>query len=426
VDAVLDARLITADPAPVAVAFSGGGDSLALLLAATSWAERHARPILALTVDHRLRPEGADWALWCEGRARRLGVAHRVLIWDGEKPRSGLAAAARRARHRLLAEAAREAGAGVVLLGHTADDRAESCLMRAAGTPITAPRTWSPSPVWPEGRDTFLCRPLLDAGRQPLRASLHAMGETWIEDPANTDPTSLRARTRQSLAAGPPPAPVPVQATPWPTTIDWVRVGPAGDVTLSPEALQEPGAETPGPAPARRLGAALLCAAGADRPPRRAPLERLLAHLQSGQGLAATLAGVRVDSDGARIRLVRDAGDDRRGLPPRVDLPEGVARVWDGRFEFRAQVAGAAAGPVRGRAGRLPAAMRRAILTAPALVRPALPLIDLADGETILPSLAPDRRFPTRILAWPRLCAALGAIVNEAAARRMAKAAHPS
>ncbi|MDB5480153.1 MAG: tilS, partial [Caulobacteraceae bacterium] len=105
----MGARLVACDPAPIAVAFSGGGDSLALLLAATTWAEAHGRPILALTVDHGLRPESGAWSRFCRERAAALGVEHRTLAWEGDKPATGVSAAARAARHRLLAEAAREA-----------------------------------------------------------------------------------------------------------------------------------------------------------------------------------------------------------------------------------------------------------------------------------------------------------------------------
>ncbi|KAI6244391.1 ATP-dependent metallopeptidase FtsH/Yme1/Tma family protein [Aphelenchoides fujianensis] len=104
----------------------------------------------------------------------------RALAWTGAKPLTGLPAAARRARHALLATAAREAGARVLLLGHTASDLAESAAMRAEGSTAPDPREWSPSPVWPEGRDVFLLRPMLGLTRTEIRAALTADGETLI------------------------------------------------------------------------------------------------------------------------------------------------------------------------------------------------------------------------------------------------------
>ena len=183
--AALDRRLLASSPRPVAVAVSGGGDSVALLLLADRWASAHERRLLVLSVDHRLRPEGAGWTRTCGDLASELGADFRALAWDGPKPARGLPAAARAARHRLLADAAREAGASVLLVGHTADDVLEARAMRRAGSTTPEPRAWSPSPAWPEGRGLFLLRPLLGLRRAALRAWLAAEQRPWIEDPAN-------------------------------------------------------------------------------------------------------------------------------------------------------------------------------------------------------------------------------------------------
>ena len=190
---VLDRRLQARHPRPIAVALSGGGDSLALLLATAAWAERAGRELLVLTVDHGLRAESADWTRTCAATAQRLGLAFRALAWTGAKPASGLPAAARLARHRLLADAARQARARVILMGHTASDIREAVAMRAAGSTTPDPREWSPSPVWPQGRGLFLLRPMLGLGRAEIRDWLTARGETWIDDPANADPAYARA-----------------------------------------------------------------------------------------------------------------------------------------------------------------------------------------------------------------------------------------
>jgi len=108
---------------PVAVAFSGGGDSLALLLTAQAWAAMCGRPLLALHVDHGLQAQSAAWADRAGAMADKLKIRFQKLVWIGEKPLSGIPAAARNARHRLIAEAARAAGAKVILVGHTLDDQ---------------------------------------------------------------------------------------------------------------------------------------------------------------------------------------------------------------------------------------------------------------------------------------------------------------
>ncbi len=417
VEAVLSTRLLVDDPAPVAVAFSGGGDSLALLLAAKSWADTHGRAVLALTVDHGLRPESPDWSRFCQERAAALGVEHRILPWEGEKPVAGVAAAARDARHRLLAEAARAAGASVILIGHTADDRAEAAVMRGAGSTTPSPSLWSPSPVWPEGRGVFLLRPLLGLRRAALRATLLAHGESWIEDPGNTDPRSPRARARASIAG----ARLDEEATaacPVAQSLD-VEAGAAGDLLLPVWRLTE---TTDGPS---LLGAALLCAAGAERPPRRTQLARLVTRLAAGEPFAATLAGARVECDGARAHLVRDAGDSRRAALGPVALPEGRAVVWDGRFEIAARSAGLQVGPLAGRTGRLSPNSREALAGVPPFARGALPVVTHANGALTLPTLHPDPAVDVYPLGLARLAAARGAIIDEGALRRMAKSVSP-
>ncbi len=409
----MDSRLETDDPAPLAVAFSGGGDSLALLLAAKTWADAHGRRLAAFTVDHRLRPEGADWALWCAERAGRLGVAHRTLVWEGAKPLTGRSAAARQARHRLLAEAAREAGAAVILMGHTADDGAEAALMRAAGSNTPSPRTWSPSPVWPQGRGIFLLRPLLEESRAGLRQALRERGETWIEDPANGDPQSARAQARARLIAGRKAPPALVGESTARAFRPALGEDLAGSLLLPREAWgrdQEAEGQRESLAD---LGAALLCAAGTDRPPRGDALRRLRDRIGAGEVFVATLAGARLESDGSMIRIFRDAGDRRRDWSD-MDLPVGRAVVWDGRFELTGAVPGARVGALAGRAGRLPTPLRAATLEVPPAARPALPLVMLENGELALPTLLLSPLAQARSLVLSRFLAARRAIVNEA------------
>ena len=140
VRAALDRRLDRASAAPLAVGFSGGGDSLFLLKAVLDL----GRPVLALVVDHQLQPDSVRWTADAVAKARALGAEARALVWSGDKPATGLPAAARRARHALLANAAREAGARVLLLGHTASDLAEGAAMRAQGSTVSDPREWAP------------------------------------------------------------------------------------------------------------------------------------------------------------------------------------------------------------------------------------------------------------------------------------------
>ncbi|MBN9478633.1 MAG: hypothetical protein J0I52_00200, partial [Bordetella sp.] len=178
----LDGRLNHAGSEPVALALSGGGDSLALLDLAAAWARARGRRLLALTVDHDLNPDSAAWTRFAAEAARAAGADWRGLIWIDARGGPGVPARARAARHALLAEAARETGARVILTGHTADDVAEGDWMRAEGAMLGRLREASPSPVWPEGRGLLLLRPVLGETRETLRAHLRARGLTWLED----------------------------------------------------------------------------------------------------------------------------------------------------------------------------------------------------------------------------------------------------
>ena len=343
----------------------------------------------------------------------------RILVWRGDKPAAGLSAAARRARHSLLAEAARGAGARVILMGHTADDIAEAEHMRLAGTNTPSPREWAPSPVWPEGREVFLLRPMLAARRAALRAFLAARGETWIEDPANADPASVRARARAALAqapAPPSPEPAPIRAP----DLRGMVEGPAGDLALPADDLVH------ARDPAALLGAAVVCVGGAGRPPRGERLGRLLERARSGEAFAATLAGARVERSDDKLRVTRDVADRRAGAPAALALPAGAPTVWDGRFEVACEDAGASVTHLAGHAAQLPPRARAAVLALSPAVRRATPILLRPGADPACPTLIPTPGATARSLVGSRLAAALGAIVCEEDARRMAKPLAPS
>jgi tRNA(Ile)-lysidine synthase len=328
---VLDRRLLRDHPRPVAIALSGGGDSLALLLAAHDWARAAGRPVIVLTVDHRLRPESAAWTETCAATARRLGLPYRALAWTGDKPKAGLPAAARAARHALLADAAREAGSRVVLLGHTADDVLEARLMREAGSTTPDPREWSPSPAWPEGRGLFLLRPLLGVRRAEIREWLTRRDERWIDDPANTDAAYARPRARQALGRGAAAPGANASAS-----ANALALATCADDTAGLEIDRAALRAAEQAALMRFVSAACLCAAGTRRPPERAKTERLAARLRGDETFTASLAGARIEAKAGMARFGREAGEAARGGLAPVYLRARETAVWDGRFEVTA------------------------------------------------------------------------------------------
>ncbi|CAN7205576.1 MULTISPECIES: tRNA lysidine(34) synthetase TilS [unclassified Phenylobacterium] len=395
---VLDRRLAAGSVAPLAVALSGGGDSRALALMAADWAQVHGRRVAILTVDHGLNPDSAAWSAACAALAARLGASFHPLAWTGDKPAQGLPAAARAARHRLLADAARAIGARVILMGHTASDLAEAAAMRADGSSTPSPRDWAPSPAWPEGRGVFLLRPMLAASRAQVREWLSEQGETWIDDPANDDPRFARARARlaEPPAAAPPAALEPALAE----LAAAAQVDSAGVIDLPSARLPE-----------RLVAAAALCAAGTTRPPRADRLARVMEHLAMPEPFIATLAGARIQAKDGRALFMREPGELlRSGLADQMLAP-GEQVVWDGRFEITAQRVAVIA-PLTGHAGQLPRAQRAALHEIPARARAALPVV-LDGDQAACPLLEETPGLAVRSLVRERLLAASGAVERE-------------
>ncbi len=189
-----------ADAAVLILAVSGGPDSTALLVLAARWhaARKRAPRLLAVTIDHGLRPESAREARAVKRLATRLGVEHRTLRWTGRKPAAGLQEAARALRYRLLGEAARTAGARHVLTGHTLDDQAETVVLRMArGSGLTGLGAMSRIAPLPDGDgEVLLARPLLDLPKARLVATVAKAGIAFADDVSNRDPRFTRARLR--------------------------------------------------------------------------------------------------------------------------------------------------------------------------------------------------------------------------------------
>lgn len=183
----------------IVLAVSGGPDSLALMWLAARWRRSLKRgpKLSVVTIDHGLRPAAAQEARAVKLLAGSLDLPHRTLRWRGDKPTSGIQAAARAARYRLLAQAARRFGASHVMTAHTRDDQAETVLMRlsrgsgVAGLAAMARET--------ERDGMMLARPLLEIPKARLIATLAKARIGFASDPSNVDPRFARPRLRELM-----------------------------------------------------------------------------------------------------------------------------------------------------------------------------------------------------------------------------------
>ena len=348
---------------------------MALLYALAEWGRR---PLHVFCVDHQINPLSRQWIHSVEDHAVRVGAAYTALAWDGIKPTTGLSAAAREARHALLADAARAANIHVLCLAHTADDIAEAEAMRAQGSNVGTPRTWSPSPAWPQGRGIMLCRPLLRHRRAALRDYLRVRGLDWIDDPANESETSLRAQTRKALAGH------GVQVTepsllPTMSQIESLMHDPEGWAELGLLRFHAaPVAALPRELSVKILAAAAVCAGGGHRVPRRHSVEAVLDRLPEGK--AHTLAGARLRCGNGVIQVVREVGE--MGRNPNSD--EGG--MWDGRFELAINARDmVASGRVRGALGE---GDRRFLAGLPSDLRTVLPVLKAETGPVLAHGLS--------------------------------------
>lgn len=197
----------TGDAPVLAIAVSGGADSFALLHLALSWcknrpSEQQPR-IIAVTVDHHLRPASTDEAqhvaTWC----KHHHVEHHILDWHGPKPTSGIQNSARIMRRTLLSEFCHARNIHYLLLGHQADDQAETFFMRlqrgSGATGLSAMK----SHVHHAQYDLHILRPLLSLRRADLRQYCERNKIPFLDDPSNENTDFERVRIRQDLAAFP-------------------------------------------------------------------------------------------------------------------------------------------------------------------------------------------------------------------------------
>ncbi len=380
----------------IAVAVSGGADSLCLAWLAGRWARARGGNATGLVVDHGLRPESAAEAEAATRRLAAFGLAAHILPRRGERPRRSVQAAARALRYDLLANACCERGILHLLLGHHRGDQAETVMLRrAAGSGV---RGLAGMAALREHSGLRLLRPLLPVAPARLRATLAHHGHDWMEDPSNRDPAYARTAARQELAQcggseqalaadaqrlGRARATLDRQATH--LLIQAVQLDPRGCAVVDRDALAGAADELA----LHALARIVTCLGGRVHFPRTARLMRALAALRSGQPQVLTLGGCRVAAGAGTLSVTREAAPI-----PDLQLTAGAAVQWDGRFGVLLHRAPEVAGPFFLRRlddaawGRLRGSHGEGI---PRQLRPGLPVLCNLDGPLMLPHLPVER-----------------------------------
>jgi tRNA(Ile)-lysidine synthase len=302
-------------PARIGIAVSGGGDSVALMHLLKDCFSDDPVELLVATVDHRLRPESRQEAEEVAQMAQKLGLRHDILTWtEGPEPTGNLQDQARRARYALLTTWARQNGIPVLALGHTADDQAETVIMRLKRASGVNGLAGIPLRRIQDG--VSLQRPLLGLRRADLRRYLRALGQSWIEDPSNEDETYDRIKTRKALAVledlgltVPALVTVAQNMSKAQTALGWYAFLSARDlVQIKAGAIVfelRKFRTLPDEISHRLMLQALLWVSGGQYSPRRLPMIEAVTIAQRGG--SSTLAGCRILSHRDKIWICREA-----------------------------------------------------------------------------------------------------------------------
>jgi len=337
--------LLPSETTGFALAYSGGGDSTALLHALKD----HPQLKKVYTLDHGLRA-GSD----IEGRnardfARGLGLKAELLTWKNDGVDSAIQERARLARYAIIGQACREAGIEYLVTGHHQDDQAETIFMRFEhktgwrGAAGMAELTYAP--LWPELALVTIVRPLLSTPQAELSAYNAAHNLTWAEDPSNFNESFERVRARKYLAQNPKIAQDLLAGQAELRTGLTQERHRLGEFARKHVEIDANGVMMLSKICSPELLYHLLRAvSGEGRLINRAKIKRLLQFMHTARFTSATLGGalIRRNPSDLGFILCRDVGavtgrKDAQHLPPRrLNMRfDAKPQIWDGRYLFR-------------------------------------------------------------------------------------------
>jgi tRNA(Ile)-lysidine synthase len=192
----------TSQPA-IAVALSGGLDSMVLLRLAHAYAREHGLSLSAFHVHHGLSPNADAWRAHCAAACVALGIGFDARDVSVEKGKSGIEAAARKARYAALGAMCRAHGVDLLLTAHHLDDQAETVLLqllRGSGPAgLSGMDAANRAPALLGDEQLLMARPLLQTARADLEALAQEQGIDWVEDESNNDPRYARNALRHTV-----------------------------------------------------------------------------------------------------------------------------------------------------------------------------------------------------------------------------------
>ncbi|MGC2601163.1 MAG: tRNA lysidine(34) synthetase TilS [Rhodomicrobium sp.] len=324
-----------------ALAVSGGPDSMALMHLASRWLaikRRSSGAVAVLTVDHGLRAESAAEAAFVAAQAERLGFAHATLRWEGDKPKTGIQAAARRARYSLMTAYCVSRNIACLVTAHTEDDQAETFLMRLRrGSGLDGLAAMAA--VSAHG-GVPLVRPLLGVSKARLIAYVRSLAIPYVNDMSNSSLHFERVRLRHAMkafASAGVTAPAVARSA--------ARLGRSREaLSIAAEEFLERnfsvtnlgqgkiGLEAflalPSEIALRVLSQVVALIGGKEEAPRMQKAERLLESLRAGKREAA-LGGCLAIAAPGTLNFYREPG--RLKVAPVACRPAGTC-TWDGRF----------------------------------------------------------------------------------------------
>lgn len=395
----MDALFVQPYPERIAIAVSGGGDSMALALLLHHWAQPLGIQLQAYTVDHALRAGSALEAQVVGRKLEPIGIAHTVLTWQcADKPQTHIQEKARKARYGLLQAACRQDGIAALTVAHNLEDQIETFWMRLShGSGLDG--LAGMVSVRDMGGIKIM-RPLLDFTRQELRDICGSAGMDWVEDPTNQNENFLRPRLRafEDILAAEGLTPQRLSQTiqklaeaknvlsgiTQKAVADVSAFYPEGYAVLQRNAL----CALPDEIARRVLAHVLRSVAPTDYPPGTQLVERLYQALRQEGFAGQTAAGCDVQPlNDAQFLMVRE----QAGIATREALRANMC--WDGRFFVTGNIESFGAGWDIGPLAQDGVAALRKQLTAadpardkleslPGRVRASLPAV--WDGENIL------------------------------------------